>query len=154
MKKRPEKESVTLNRKAHYDYEIIEVFEAGLCLNGPEVKSLRQGQANLSSAFARPEKDGIYLYGLQIPPYKFNTSLNVDPLRTRKLLLNKAEIKKIRSFAEQKGFSIIPLELYFKKGWAKVSIAIARGKKNFDKKDKIKERDLDREIRRDFKNRF
>ncbi|GAB4030138.1 MAG: SsrA-binding protein SmpB [Elusimicrobiota bacterium] len=153
MKKKIEKESVALNRKAFYDYEVIETFEAGLCLEGAEVKSLRQGQANLSSSFARPEKDGIYLYGLQIPPYRFNTVSQIDPLRTRKLLLNKVEIRKLKSYAEQKGFSLIPLELYFKKGWAKISLAIAKGKKTFDKKDKIKKRDMDRDIRRDLKNR-
>lgn len=153
MKKKIEKESVALNRKAFYDYEVIETFEAGLCLEGAEVKSLRHGQANLSSSFARPEKDGIYIYGLQIPPYRFNTVSQIDPLRTRKLLLNKVEIKKLKSYSEQKGFSLIPLELYFKKGWAKVSIAIAKGKKTFDKKDKIKKRDMDRDVRRDLKNR-
>ncbi len=153
MRKGTEKISVAVNRKAFHDYEILETFEAGLCLKGAEVKSLRNSQANLTSAFARPEDDGIYLYGMQIQPYEFNTISKIDPLRTRKLLLNKSEIKKIAAKARQKGFSLIPLEVYFKKGWAKISLAIAKGRKTFDKKEKIKERDMERDTRRDLKNR-
>ncbi|MEW5951817.1 MAG: SsrA-binding protein SmpB [Elusimicrobiota bacterium] len=154
MAKKQVKISVALNRKALYDYEIIETFEAGLSLKGPEVKSLRKGQANLSSSFARAEEDGVYVYGLQIQPYEFNSVLKIDPLRVRKLLLNKTEIKKISSKSREKGFSLIPLEIYFKNGWAKISLAIAKGKKTFDKKDKIKERDLNRDVRRDIKNKY
>ncbi|NLI10124.1 MAG: SsrA-binding protein SmpB [Elusimicrobia bacterium] len=154
MVKKQVKISVALNRKALYDYEIIETFEAGLCLKGPEVKSLRKGQANLSSSFARAEEDGIYIYGLQIQPYEFNSVIKIDPLRVRKLLLNKTEIKKISSKSREKGFSLIPLEIYFKNGWAKISLAIAKGKKTFDKKEKIKERDLNRDVRRDIKNKY
>ncbi|PIS47569.1 MAG: SsrA-binding protein [Elusimicrobia bacterium CG08_land_8_20_14_0_20_51_18] len=154
MKKEKNKlETIYSNRKARFDFEILETFEAGLVLEGPEVKSLRAKQVNMSSSFARVEKDGIYLYGMQILPYKFNTLKEIDPLRTRKLLLNRQEIKKLKGASEQKGYTLVPLELYFKNGWAKVSLAVAKGKKTFDKKEKIKERDLDRETRREMKGR-
>ena len=153
-KKQPEIETVATNRKARHDYEILETFEAGLILEGPEVKSLRLKQAQIAQSFARAEKDGLYLYGMHIPPYAFNTIKELDPVRTRKLLLNKREITKISTSAAIKGMAIIPLEVYFKKGWAKVALALARGKKAPDKHDAKKKKDIDRELRRDFKEKF
>jgi len=153
-KKAPEIETVATNRKARHDYEILEVFEAGIVLEGPEVKSLRLKQVQLAQSFARAEKDGVYLYGMHIQPYAFNTIKELDPLRTRKLLLNGQEIKKITKAASIKGAAIVPLEVYFKKGWAKVALALARGKKAPDKHEAKKKKDIDRELRRDFKEKF
>ena len=152
--KRPDLETVATNRKARHDYEILETFEAGLVLEGPEVKSLRLKQAQIAQSFARAEKDGLYLYGMHIPPYALNTIKELDPIRTRKLLLNKKEIKKLTGAAETKGLAIVPLEVYFKNGWAKVSLALARGKKAPDKHEAVKKKELDRELRRDFKEKF
>jgi len=152
--KRPDVETVATNRKARHDYEILETFEAGLVLEGPEVKSLRLKQAQIAQSFARAEKDGLYLYGMHIPPYAFNTVKELDPIRTRKLLLNKKEIKKLSGSADTKGLAIVPLEVYFKNGWAKVSLALAKGKKAPDKHEAVKKKELDRELRRDFKEKF
>ncbi len=153
-KKQPGLETVATNRKARHDYEILETFEAGLALEGPEVKSLRLKQAQIAQSFARVEKDGLYLYGMHIPPYAFNTVKELDPIRTRKLLLNKKEIKKLTNSVATKGTAIVPLEVYFKNGWAKVALALARGKKAPDKHEAKKKKELDRELRRDFKEKF
>ncbi|OGS07900.1 MAG: SsrA-binding protein [Elusimicrobia bacterium RIFOXYA12_FULL_51_18] len=153
-KKHPELETVATNRKARHDYEILETLEAGLVLEGPEVKSLRMKQAQIAQSFARAEKDGLYLYGMHIPPYAFNTMKELDPVRTRKLLLNKKEIKKLSNSIATKGTAIVPLEVYFKNGWAKVLLALARGKKAPDKHEAKKKKELDRELRRDFKEKF
>lgn len=153
-KKEPEIETVATNRKARHDYEILETFEAGLVLEGPEVKSLRLKQAQIAQSFARVEQDGLYLYGMHIPPYAFNTVKELDPIRTRKLLLNKKEIKKLTDSTATKGTAIVPLEVYFKNGWAKVVLALAKGKKAPDKHEATKKREIDRELRRDFKEKF
>jgi SsrA-binding protein len=153
MKNRNKIETISQNRRARFDYEIIDTFEAGISLKGPEVKSLREKAVNLNQSFARVENDEVLLYGMQISPYKYNTILNLDPLRTRKLLLKKQEIKKIKNLTEQKGYTLIPLEIYFKNGWAKISIAVAKGKKTFNKKEKIKEKDIERETRRELKQK-
>jgi SsrA-binding protein len=153
MKNRNKIETISQNRRARFDYEIIDTFEAGISLKGPEVKSLREKAVNLNQSFARVENGEVLLYGMQISPYKYNTILNLDPLRTRKLLLKKQEIKKIKNSTEQKGYTLIPLEIYFKNGWAKVSIAVAKGKKTFNKKEKIKEKDIERETRRELKQK-
>jgi SsrA-binding protein len=147
-------EPVATNRKARHDYSIIETFEAGLALEGPEVKSLRLKQATLTSAFARAEKDGLYLYGLHIAPYAFNTVKELDPLRTRKLLLRRQEIKRLSGSLSTKGTALVALEIYFKNGWAKVLLGLAKGKKTADKHESIKKRDIDREMRREFKEKF
>jgi SsrA-binding protein len=153
-KKKLEVETVATNRKARHDYEILETFEAGLVLEGPEVKSLRLKQAQIAQSFARAEKDGLYLYGMHIQPYAFNTVKELDPTRTRKLLLNKKEIKKLANAAATKGAALIPLEVYFKHGWAKVALAIAKGRKAPDKHEAKKKKDIDRELRRDYKEKF
>ncbi len=155
---KPEKqdkvEIVATNRRARHDYFITGTYEAGLALEGPEVKSLRQKQATLTSAFARPEKDGLYLYGLHIAPYAYNTLKALDPLRTRKLLLRAAEARKLTSALATKGMALVALEVYFRNGWAKVLLGLAKGKKTADKHEAIKKRDVDREMRREFKDKF
>lgn len=147
-------EAVATNRKARHDYFITDTYEAGLALEGPEVKSLRLKQATLTSSFARAEKDGLYLYGLHIAPYAYNTLKEIDPLRTRKLLLHAPEIRKLSSALATKGMSLVALEVYFKNGWAKVLLGLAKGKKAADKHESIKKRDLDREMRREYKDKF
>ena len=147
-------EPIATNRKARHDYQIEDTFEAGLALEGPEVKSLRLKQATLTSAFARAEKDGLYIYGLHIAPYKFNTVKEIDPLRTRKLLLRSQEIKRITGALTTKGMALVAIELYFKCGWAKVLLGLAKGKKSADKHEAIKKRDIDRELRREYKDKF
>lgn len=147
-------EMVASNRKARHDYFITDTYEAGLALEGPEVKSLRLKQATLTSAFARAEKDGLYLYGLHISPYAYNTLKEIDPVRTRKLLLRAPEIRKLSSALATKGMSLVALEVYFKNGWAKVLLGLAKGKKAADKHESIKKRDIDREMRREYKDKF
>ncbi|MEI7529339.1 MAG: SsrA-binding protein SmpB [Elusimicrobiota bacterium] len=147
-------EQVATNRKARFDYHISDTYEAGLALEGPEVKSLRLKQATLTSAFARAEKDGLYLYGLHIAPYAYNTVKEIDPLRTRKLLLRRQEIKRLSGALSVKGMALVALEIYFKNGWAKVLLGLAKGKKAPDKHESIKKRDIDREMRRDYKDKF
>jgi len=147
-------ETVATNRKARHDYFITDTYEAGLALEGAEVKSLRLKQATLTSAFARAEKDGLYLYGLHITPYAFNTQKEIDPVRTRKLLLRGQEIKKLTNAVSNKGMSLVALEIYFKNGWAKVLLGLAKGKKSADKHETIKKRDADREMRREYKDKF
>lgn len=147
-------EAVATNRKARHDYFITDTYEAGLALEGPEVKSLRLKQATLTSAFARAEKDGLYLYGLHIAPYAYNTLKEIDPLRTRKLLLRAPEIRKLTGALATKGMALVALEVYFKNGWAKVLLGLAKGKRTADKHESIKKRDIDREMRREFKDKF
>lgn len=152
---KPDKiEAVATNRKARHDYFITDTYEAGLALEGPEVKSLRLKQATLTSSFARAEKDGLYLYGLHITPYAFNTLKEIDPLRTRKLLLRAPEIRKLTGALATKGMTLVALEIYFKNGWAKVLLGLAKGKRTADKHETIKKRDLDRELRREYKDKF
>ena len=147
-------EPVATNRKARHDYFITDTYEAGLSLEGPEVKSLRLKQATLTSAFARAEKDGLYLYGMHIAPYEYNTIKEIDPLRTRKLLLRRPEIRKLSGALATKGMTLVALEVYFKNGWAKVLLGLAKGKRSADKHESIKKRDIDREMRREFKDKF
>ncbi|MBI5743603.1 MAG: SsrA-binding protein SmpB [Elusimicrobia bacterium] len=152
---KPDKiEPVATNRKARHDYFITDTYEAGLALEGPEVKSLRLKQATLMSSFARAEKDGLYLYGLHIAPYAYNTLTEIDPVRTRKLLLRAPEIRKLTGALATKGMSLVALEVYFKNGWAKVLLGLAKGKKAADKHETIKKRDIDREMRREYKDKF
>lgn len=147
-------EQIATNRKARHDYLIEDTIEAGLALEGPEVKSLRLKHCVITSAFARVEPRGVYLYGMQISPYAFNTLTQLDPVRMRKLLLKKTEIRRLSRAVEIKGMALVALEVYFKRGWAKVLIGLGRGKKAADKKETIKKRDIDREMRRDFKEKY
>lgn len=140
------------NRKAHFNYEVTDTFEAGIKLNGFEVKSIKKGQGNINSAFCIVRGNEAYIVGMHIPPYQpNNTYPGYDPEQTRKLLLSKKEIKKLGEKDSIKGLTLVPLSLYSKGPYIKVSIAIARGKKTIDKRETIKKRDLDREMERTFK---
>jgi len=140
---------VCQNRKAYHDYEIIETYEAGMVLKGTEVKSLREGRANLKDSYVIIKDGEAYLLNCHISPYSHGNVMNHDPVRTRKLLLHKKEIEKLMGKASIKGYTIIPLKIYFKGPWAKVEIALAKGKKIYDKRAKIKEKDIQREIQRE-----
>ncbi len=139
---------VCQNRKAYHDYEILETYEAGLVLQGTEVKALREGRANLKDSYVIIKDGEAYLLNCHISPYSHGNIMNHDPLRTRKLLLHKKEILKLMGKAAIKGYTIIPLKIYFKGPWAKVEIALARGKKIYDKRAKIKEKEMQREMAR------
>jgi len=143
-----EKKLVCQNRKAFHDYIIDETFEAGLVLNGPEVKSLRDGKANLTDSYARIRKGQAYLFNMHINPYPFARHMKLDPVRTRKLLLHGREIKRLIGKTEERGFTMIPLKVYFSKGWVKVEMALVKGKRKVDKRQAIKERDMKRELAR------
>ncbi len=145
---------VATNRRASHNFHILETFEAGISLQGPEVKSLRLKQASLDQGFARVDNGEVFLHGLHIAPYAFNTLQSLDPLRTRKLLLKQKEIRRICGRNTVKGLALIPLEIYFRRGWAKVLVAIARGKQGPDKRDTIKRRDTTREMQRDFREKY
>lgn len=139
---------VARNRKARHEFDILETFEAGLALKGPEVKSLREGQVAFHDAFARIERGEAWLYSLHISPYEQANRANVDPLRTRRLLLHKQEIRKLVGQVEEKGLTLVPLDIYFVRGYAKMTIAVARGRKLHDKREALKRKQLDREARR------
>jgi len=143
---------ISENRKARHDYHILEEIEAGLVLRGTEVKSLRAGRANLKDAYGRFNNHGeLYLYQMHINPYTHAHYDNHEPERPRKLLLHKSELKKLYGKIREKGCTLVPLRIYFKSGKAKVAIAIARGKRSYDKRDAIKEREVKREIDRAMK---
>jgi SsrA-binding protein len=136
------------NRRARYEYELLDKVEAGIELQGTEVKSLRAGKVNLQEAFCSVDSDGLQLYNCHIAPYEHGGHQNHNPTRSRRLLLHKREIEKFKKGTEQKGLTIVPLRIYFRKGWAKVEIALARGKKLHDKRRDIAERDSKRRIDR------
>jgi len=140
------------NRKAHFNYEVMDTFEAGIKLKGFEVKSIKKGQGNINSAFCIIRGKEAYIVGMHIPPYQpKNTYPGYDPEQTRKLLLSKKEIKKLGEKDSIKGLTLVPLSLYSKGPYIKISIAIARGKRTIDKRETIKKRDLDREMEREYK---
>jgi SsrA-binding protein len=139
---------VARNRKARHEYEVLETLEAGMELKGPEVKSLRAGLASFRDAFARVEGGQVWLHSLHISPYEQANQFNVDPVRTRRLLLNKDEIRRLVGKVEEKGLTLVPLEIYFLRGYAKVTIALARGRKLHDKREELKRKEQDREARR------
>ncbi|MBD3617075.1 MAG: SsrA-binding protein SmpB [Gracilimonas sp.] len=142
------------NRKARHDFNIEETFEAGLVLKGTEVKSLRQGKASFTDSFAYLQNGEVWLRELYIKPYEHGSYYNHDPIRPRKLLLNKKEIRALDKATQQQGYTIVPLKLYFKKGNAKVLIGLAKGKKQYDKRDSIKEKDVKRQIERNVKGNY
>jgi SsrA-binding protein len=150
---KPEIESIAKNRRARHDYAIIDTWEAGLVLTGSEVKSLRDGKANLSDAYGIVRDGEIYLINLHISVYERASYNNHEPTRTRKLLLHKREIGRLIGAIERQGLTLIPLELYFKRGIAKVAIALGKGKKQHDKREDAKARDADREIARAVRTR-
>ncbi|HJP31764.1 MAG TPA: SsrA-binding protein SmpB [Candidatus Latescibacteria bacterium] len=139
---------IAKNRRAWHDYEILDTYEAGLALLGTEVKALRLGKANLSDGYARIESGQAFLHSVRIEPYGGGNRFNHDPERARKMLLNRGEIGRIIGKTEEKGLTLIPLRLYFKRGIAKVEIGIVRGKKQYDRRREIAKRDSDRAIDR------
>ncbi|MGQ9557461.1 MAG: SsrA-binding protein SmpB [Desulfurispora sp.] len=136
------------NRKARHEYHIIETFEAGIELKGTEVKSLRAGRANLQDSFARIENNELLLYNMHISPYEQGNRFNHEPKRVRRLLMHRQEINRLHSKIREKGLTLIPLKVYFQRGWAKVELALARGKKLYDKRQDIAARDAQREMER------
>jgi len=142
------KKVVASNRKARHEFEILETFEAGLVLRGPEVKSLREGKVGFQDAFARIEGGEVWLHSLHISPYEQANRYNEDPLRARKLLLNRQEIRRLVGRVEEKGLTLVPLQIYFRRGYAKVTLALARGRKLYDKREKLKRKSQDDEARR------
>ncbi|GMB01040.1 SsrA-binding protein SmpB [Pelosinus sp. IPA-1] len=144
---------VAENRKARHDYHIHESYETGMVLTGTEVKSLRAGKANLKDAYARIEKAELMLHNVHISPYDQGNRFNHEPLRTRKLLMHRSEIDKLIGKTQEKGYTLVPLKIYFTHGMAKLQLGLATGKKNYDKRQDAAERDAKREIDRAFRDR-
>lgn len=142
---------VANNKKAYHDFFIDEKYEAGIELHGTEVKSLRMGKCSIKEAYVRIEDGEAFIYSMNISPYEKGNIFNKDPLRVKKLLLHKAEIRKLFGKMSEKGYTIVPLQVYFKNGKAKVEIGLARGKKLYDKREDIAKKDLRRETEREFK---
>ena len=150
------KESLKLvanNKKAYHDYFVDEKFEAGLVLHGTEVKSLRLGKCSIKEAFIRIENGEVWIYGMHISPYEMGNIFNKDPLRPKKLLLHKYEINKLLGKIKEKGFTLVPLQVYFKDGKAKIEMGLCRGKKMYDKRQDIAKKDQRREAEKEFKIR-
>lgn len=149
-----QKKIIANNKKARHDYFIEEVYEAGMALTGTEIKSIRQGRINLKESYAKVEEGELIIYGMHISPYEQGNRFNVDPLRPRKLLLHRQEIRKLIGYTTQKGLTLVPLTVYInEKGLAKMEVAVARGKKLYDKRDDIQKRDQDRHIQQEMKSR-
>ncbi|MGI6713220.1 MAG: SsrA-binding protein SmpB [Bacillota bacterium] len=153
MKEKQAIKIVTDNRKARHDYEILETYEAGIALQGTEVKSLRAGKANLKDAFARIENGEIFLYNMHISPYEQGNRFNHDPKRTRKLLMHKYEINKLFGAVREKGLTLVPLKVYFSRGRAKVELALAKGKKLYDKREDLAKKDAKRDMEKALKEK-
>ena len=157
VKERTEREqaqsSIAENRKAYHDYHLLETFEAGVALLGTEVKAIREGRANLRDSFARVDNGEVYLYNVNISPYSHRGYVDHEPLRPRKLLLHRNEIRKLIGKTVEKGMTLVPVRMYFKNGRVKVAISLAKGKKEYDKRETIKRRESDRETRAAMKTR-
>ena len=145
--------SVAENRKAFHDFHLMETFEAGLVLLGTEVKAIREGRVNLRDSFARVEDGEVFLYNVNISPYSHRGYADHEPLRRRKLLLHRSEIKKLIGKTVEKGMTLVPVRLYFKNGRVKVAVSLAKGKKDYDKRETLKRRETDRETRAAIKSR-
>lgn len=148
-----EKKLIANNKKARHDYFLEECYEAGVELHGTEVKSLRMGKCSIKESFVRIENGEVFIYGMHISPYEKGNIFNKDPLRPKKLLMHKAEIRKLTGKIAEKGYTLVPVEVYFKGSRVKVEIALARGKKLYDKRQDIAKKDMRREAERDFKVR-
>ena len=153
MAKKSGMKLIANNKKAYHDYFILETYEAGIALHGTEVKSLRMGKCSIKEAFIRVENEEVYVYGMHISPYEKGDIFNKDPLRVRKLLLHKSEIRKLLGKTKEKGMTLVPLKVYFKDSLVKVEIGLAKGKKLYDKRQDIAKKDQQREAQRDFKVR-
>jgi SsrA-binding protein len=151
MKEKTERElaqsNVAENRKAHHDYHLLETFEAGVALLGTEVKAIREGRVNLRDSFARIDDGEVFLYNVNISPYSHRGYAEHEPLRKRKLLLHRDEIRKLIGKTVERGMTLVPVRMYFKNGRVKVAISLAKGKKEYDKRETIKRREVDRETR-------
>lgn len=141
------------NKKAFHDYFIDETYEAGIALHGTEVKSMRMGKCSIKESFVRIENGEVYIYGMHVSPYEKGNIFNKDPLRVKKLLMHKYEINKLFGKIKEKGYTLVPLQVYFKDGKVKVEIGLARGKKLYDKREDIAKKDARREVEREFKER-
>ena len=145
--------SIAENRKAFHDYHLLETFEAGIALMGTEVKAIREGRVNLRDSFARVEDGEVFLYNVNISPYSHRGYADHEPLRRRKLLLHRDEIRKLIGRTVEKGMTLVPVRLYYKNGRVKIAISLAKGKKEYDKRETIKRREADRETRAAIKAR-
>ncbi|TXC91076.1 SsrA-binding protein SmpB [Metabacillus litoralis] len=144
---------VAQNKKANHDFSIEETFEAGIVLQGTEIKSIRNGRANLKDSYARIERGEVFLLNMHVSPYEQGNRYNHDPLRTRKLLLHKKEIVKLIGATKEDGYALVPLKMYLKNGYAKVLIGLGKGKKKYDKREDLKKKEAKRDIERAFRER-
>lgn len=145
--------TVAQNRKARHDYHIEQVFEAGIALTGTEIKSVRGARVQLKDSFARVQDGELLLYNVHISPYEQGNRFNHEPERTRKLLMRRLEILKLNGLIRERGYSLVPLSIYMKGGWAKVELALVKGKKNYDKREDLKKKDAAREVERALRDR-
>jgi SsrA-binding protein len=148
-----ESKVVAQNKKASHDYFIEETFETGIVLKGTEIKSIRAGRVQLKDAFARIQNGELFLHNMHVSPYEQGNIHNHEPLRTRKLLMKKKEISRLLGVTKEQGYSLVPLKLYIKNGFAKILLGLAKGKKNYDKRESLKQKDAKREIERAFRDR-
>ncbi len=148
--KEPQK-LIANNKKAYHEYFIEETYEAGISLHGTEVKSMRMGKCSIKESFIRIENGEVFVYGMHVSPYEKGNIFNKDPLRVKKLLLHKSEINKLAGKVAEKGYTLVPLQVYFKNGKVKTQVGLARGKKLYDKREAIAKKDRRREMERDFK---
>ena len=148
-----EKKLIANNKKAYHDFFIDETYECGIALHGTEVKSMRMGKCSIKEAFVRIEDGEVFVYGMHVSPYEKGNIFNKDPLRVKKLLLHKYEINKLLGKIKEKGYTLVPLQVYFKDGKVKVEIGLARGKKLYDKREAIAKKDQRRELEKEFKVR-
>ena len=139
---------VARNRKARHEFDILETVEAGMELRGPEVKSIRAGHVSFQDAFARVERGEVWLHSLHVSPYEQANRANVDPVRPRRLLLNRRQIRDLAAKVDEKGLTVVPLDVFFSRGYAKVTLGVARGRKMHDKREALKKREQDREAQR------
>ena len=153
-KTRPARKLIAQNKKARHEYSILDTYECGVVLMGTEVKSLREGRASLADAFATIDDGEVYLHNVHIPEYAFGSWTNHTPRRVRKLLLHKGEIQRLIGRTKESGLTLVPLSLYFNEGKVKVELALARGKKTWDKRQDLARRDADREVRRELGRRL
>ena len=151
MAKKETQKMVANNKKAFHDYFIDETYEAGIALHGTEVKSMRMGKCSIKESFIRIENGEVFVYGMHVSPYEKGNIFNKDPLRVKKLLLHKYEINKLTGKIKEKGYTLVPLQVYFKEGKVKVEIGLARGKKLYDKREDIAKKDQRREAEKEFK---
>lgn len=153
MAKKEEQKLIANNKKAYHDYFIDEKYEAGIALHGTEVKSMRMGKCSIKESFIRIENGEVFVYGMHVSPYEKGNLFNKDPLRVRKLLLHRSEINKLQGKIKEKGYTLVPLQVYFKDGKVKVEIGLAHGKKLYDKREDIAKKDQRREAEKEFKIR-